>query len=98
MTSQVHGDTNSDGLCLVDLIEVSVQQRVRCGVELKLLDDSLVLSTINVQIDNIYVGSVHCVTQLSHRGSESQCLGQTVLTLLLTIQIAGNHTLLAKQL
>ena len=98
VTSQVHGQTYGNSLGLVDLVEVSVQQSIACGVELQLLDDSLVLRAVDVQVHYIYVWGIDSLTQFSSRCCESQCLGQTVLTLLLTIQIAGYQTLLAKQL
>jgi hypothetical protein len=67
-------------------------------MELELLDDGLVLGTINVEVDYIHMGRIDYLTQLGCRCTEGECLGQTVFTLLLTIQITGHETLLAKQL
>ena len=56
------------------------------------------LSTVNVQIDNINVGSIDSLANVCSSNSKGQSFGQTILTLLLTIQITGYQTLLAKQL
>ena len=96
MTIQLHGDTDSDRLGLVDLIEVDVHQGISCGVELKFLHHSLVSLTVDSQVDNVHMRSVNHLAELGCGDGECQSLGQTILTFLLTIKVTGNQTLLAE--
>ena len=70
MTNELNGNTNSNGLVLAYLVEVYVYQCVCCGVELKLLDDSLVSLTVDSQINYVYIRSVDNLTQLGCGNSE----------------------------
>jgi hypothetical protein len=64
-------------------------------VELKLLHDSLVLLTIDSQVDAIDVGRINEVANLRCSYRETESYGQTVLATLLAIQVARNRTALA---
>ena len=75
-----------------------MQHSVCCRVELQFLDHSLVCLATDGQVHNIHVRRIDHLTQLSSRNGECDCLGQTILTFLLTIEVTGNETLLAELL
>jgi hypothetical protein len=65
-------------------------------VELKLLDDSLANVTVDVEVHHIDLRRIDSLTEFCEGSTESESLGQTVLTSLLTIDVTGNQTLLAE--
>ena len=75
-----------------------MQQGIRRGVELQLLDDSLVVCAVDVDVQHVDMRRVDSLTQVREVHLESQSLGQSVGILLFTIEIAGNDTLLTQKL
>ena len=64
MTYEVYRDTNSDWLLRSYLEEVNVENSVSYWVELNLLQDSLMLLAVDVEVDDVDVRSVNCLTEL----------------------------------
>ena len=68
--NELDRNTDSERLLVVNLIEVYVKQSVCYRVELQLLHYSGMRLAINEQVDNIDVGSVDNLAELSHRNCE----------------------------
>ena len=75
-----------------------MEQCVAYRVELKFLDDGLAHVAVDVDIHDIDVGSVDYLAKLGIAYRESQSYGPSVLTLCLSIEVAGTESLLAHKL
>ena len=74
-----------------------MEQSVCHWVELKLLHHCLVLLAVDVEVHYIDVWSVNNLAELAHWANERHCYRSTVLVLLLTVDVAWDKTLLARQ-
>jgi len=97
-TVELDGHFHDDGLLVGDLVEIYVQDIVLDGVELSLLEDSEALLAVDVELNSIDVGGVDELAELAFGDAESESFGQTVLALLLTIEVAGDDALLTQLL
>ena len=85
VTNEVYRDTNSDWLLRSYLEEINVKESVCNWVELELLEDSNVLLALDVEVDNVDVWSVNCLTELCEWYSESLSYWKTVLVSFLAL-------------
>ena len=93
---ELHGNTDGDGLLVVDLVEVNVEQRVRYRVELQFLENRRVRFAVDDQLDDVDVRCVDHLAQFRHRSGEGDCYRLAVLVRL-AIEVAGDEALLAEQ-
>ena len=75
-----------------------MQQGVGDGMELQLLHHGRVALAVDDEVDKIDVRGVDHLAQLVKRASKRHSLGQAVLVLCLTIEVAGNQTFFSQQL
>ena len=75
---QLYGHFHDDGFCLVNLVEVYVQDVVLYRVELDIFHDGVVLRAIDNQIYHIDVGSINEVAQSFGGHSEVDVLTTSV--------------------
>jgi len=95
-TVELNGDADSDRLLIVDLVEVDVQRSVGDGVELDLLQDSGMILTVDIDLNNVDVRSVDHFAELVERSSESERCRLTLSVFLLTIEVARDETFLTE--
>ena len=97
-TVELNGDTDSDRLLVVHLVEVDVEQCVSHRMELQFLHHGSVNLTVDNELYYIDVGSVNHLAELSHWANERSGYGQTVLVLLLAVHVTWDKTLFAQHL
>ena len=90
-TFELNGHLHDDGLALVNLIEIHVQDVVLYGVELDVLHDGVYLLAIDIQVNYIDVGSVNQIAQTISRYGE-------VDVLLTSVEYAGYSVVLTNSL